>query len=95
MTTLNPPMRMKEWVINEAERRGVTPKSIWHRIQRGYYRGAIKQKRINARVIFVIAEGEMPEVLTGRPTKTGLSNKKLGHASYVAAWSRMRKGKNL
>ena len=82
---------MKAWVIDESERCGVTPKSIWHRIQRGHYSNSIKLKRINARVVFVVAQGKLPDVPLGRPTRTGLSDKQLGHAAYVKAWERMRK----
>ena len=32
-------MQMKQWVMTEAERLLVTPKTIWRRIERGKYRG--------------------------------------------------------
>ena len=49
---------MKHFVICEAERLGVTCKTIFRRIWRGEYRRAIEVERKNARVILVRKIGE-------------------------------------
>lgn len=45
-------MPMKAWVMEEAERAGVTTSAIYMRIHRGCYLG-LKVRRANSRIVFV------------------------------------------
>lgn len=46
-------LRMKEWLAAEAQRRGCDPMSIYRYIARGDYRGKVKFRHVNQRVVFV------------------------------------------
>lgn len=43
---------LKQWLYEESERCGVTPHSVFCRLQRGKYQ-RVKLHRVNARVVFV------------------------------------------
>ena len=74
------PLTMKAWVLAEAQKRGVTPKTIYRRRALGLYDQAIEIQRHNARVVFVISKAE-PKPFKKRGW-TGLSLVELGRNEY-------------
>jgi hypothetical protein len=53
-------LRLKQWLVEEAARRLVTPQCIRERLWLGHYRGKLKLRRVNQRVIFVIQQVALP-----------------------------------
>jgi len=47
-------MPMKQFCAEEGARDGVKAHTIWQRINRGHYKGCLRFKRVNPRVILVI-----------------------------------------
>jgi hypothetical protein len=43
---------LKTWLYDEAQRLGISPVGVHHRLQRGHY-PKLKLRRVNPRVIFV------------------------------------------
>ena len=58
---------MKQWVYTEAERIGVTPKTIRRRMWRGKYDDALIRMAKNKRVILVLMVGKPKPTFSGRP----------------------------
>lgn len=88
---MNAPMTMKAWVLSEAERHGVSPKTIYSRIDRGGYRGVIDKQYVNKRVVFIRIIGEpKPIKQNGRPNVTGLDWRTLSHAEYMRQWRKLK-----
>lgn len=54
-----PEMKLKEWLMIEAERLGMTAAGIFYRMRRGLYPG-IKVRRVNPRLVYVtVPEADM------------------------------------
>ena len=67
-------MKLKEWILGQSEKEGVGSGAIFMRLQRGKYPG-LRLVRINQRVVFVLAPGEVwapPKVKP--PTPARMSN---------------------
>lgn len=50
---------LKVWVLDEAERQGVTASAVYNRLARGKY-DALPLRRVNARVVYVQVNGGTP-----------------------------------
>lgn len=58
-------MRLKDWISEESERRGIAPSSLYKDIERKRYPG-LKLRRVNSRVVFVKCDGTHLNAYTER-----------------------------
>ena len=47
---------LKAWLMDEAQRLGITPRSVYRRLSRGKYLHRVGIRRENPRVVFVLTE---------------------------------------
>jgi hypothetical protein len=64
--------------------KAISTHAVYTRYRRSGFAG-LKLERINKRVVFVV-----PGRPQGRPSKTGLSNKALGHTKYMRLWRKQK-----
>lgn len=91
----NPPPTMKQWTLEESEREGVAPRTVYARIKRGIYR--LTLERVNARVIYVLKVERIRELwrdgkrqwLGIMPTLNGTTGKER-HRLYMRKWRAMQ-----
>ena len=57
MNPLPNEIHLKQWLLEEAERKGISTKAVWYRLNRGKYPD-VTVRRVNKRVVFVSVKGK-------------------------------------